>query len=215
MATNKVRVFISSKQSEFEAERAVLAHEIEAIPLLEAVWAEQWAPTAATPVEVYLKDVRTCPIYLALFGRTYSEHTRREYEAACENPYREKLLYIKQCSDLQPELQQLIQELMETHTMVRFNNIGDLVQVFSKHLLTALGRMIDLLQLLGEPKPIAQGGGSVLERRHASKQQYLRELGLPGDLTEESNEEMIRQIRGQLAGADAVILNPMVPETSK
>jgi hypothetical protein len=119
--------------------------------------------------------------------------------AACENPYREKLLYIKQSSEVQPELQQFIQELMDNHTMVKFNNVGDLVQVFSKHLLTALGRMIGLLQLLGKPKPIAQGGGpSVLERRHASRQQYLRELGLPGDLTDESNGEMIRQVRGQL-----------------
>ena len=199
MTTNKVRVFISSKQSEFEAERAVLAHEIEAIPLLEAVWAEQWSPTGATPAEVYLKDVRSCPIYVGLFGRTYSEHTRREYMAACENPYREKLLYVKESSDPEPEMQTLIEEFMEKHALARFRNIGDLVQVFSKHLLNALGRMIDLLQLLGDPKPVAQGvGPSVLERRHASRQRYLRELGLPGDLTEGSNQKMIREIREHL-----------------
>jgi hypothetical protein len=99
-------------------------------------------------------------------------------------------------------MQKLIEEFMEKHTLARFRNVGDLVQVFSKHLLSALGRMIDLLQLLGEPRPVAQGGGpSVLERRYFNKQRYLSELGLPGDLTEESNQRMILEIRTHLTSA--------------
>jgi Domain of unknown function (DUF4062) len=195
MRNEKIRVFISSKQSEFEAERAVLAHEIEMIPLLDAVWAEQWSPAGATPVEVYLKDVRSCPIYVGLFGRVYSEHTKLEYLAACENPYREKLLYVKESQDVDAQLQQLIAELQERHTVGRFRNIGDLVQVFSKHLIAALGRMIEALQTLGETKPVAHGSGtSVLEMRFAKRLQYLEGLGLPGDLSAASNQQVIANI---------------------
>lgn len=195
MSSDKVRVFISSKQSEFEAERAVLAHEIASIPLLDPVWAEQWSPTGAKPTEVYLKDVRSCPIYVGLFGKVYSEHTKLEYLAACENPYREKLLYVKECSDADPQLVQLIAEFQDRHTLGRFRNVGDLIQVFSKHLIAALGRMIEALQVLGETRPVAQGiGPSVLERRFDKRQMYLRQLGLPGDLTLKSNQTMIAEI---------------------
>jgi uncharacterized protein DUF4062 len=196
---DKVRVFISSKQSEFTAERAVLAHEIGSIQLLDAVWAEEWSPGAAKPTEVYLKDVRSCPIYVGLFGRVYSEHTKLEYLAACENPYREKLLYIKQSENLDPELKELIAELYDRHVPAKFNDIGDLIQVFSKHLIAALGRMIDLLQVLGESKPVPHSGGpSALEKGFFKKVNYLHELGLPGDLSAASNVQMIASITKEL-----------------
>lgn len=196
---DKVRVFISSKQSEFTAERAVLAHEIGSIPLLDAAWAEEWSPGAAKPTEVYLKDVRSCPIYVGLFGRVYSEHTKLEYLAACENPYREKLLYIKQSENVETQLQELIAEFYDRHVPAKFNDIGDLIQVFSRHLIAALGRMIDMLQALGESKPVAHSGGpSALEKGFVKKVQYLHELGLPGDLSAASNVQMIGKIAKEL-----------------
>lgn len=196
---DRVRVFISSKQSEFTAERAVLAHETASIPLLDAVWAEEWSPGAARPTEVYLKDVRSCPIYVGLFGRIYSEHTKLEYLAACENPYREKLLYIKQSDNVEPELQELISEFYDRHVPAKFNDIGDLIQIFSKHLILALGRMIDLLQVLGESKPVAHSGGpSALEKGFAKKVQYLHALGLPGDLSASGRVETIANITKEL-----------------
>lgn len=196
---DKVRVFISSKQNEFTAERAVLAHEIGSIPLLDVVWAEEWAPSAAKPAEVYLKDVRSCPIYVGLFGRVYSEHTKLEYLAACENPYREKLLYVKQSENVDPQLQELITQFYDRHVPAKFTNIGDLIQVFSQHLIAALGRMIGLLQALGENKPVVHSGGaSILEKGFLKKRQYLHELGLPGDLSEDSNVQMIVSIAKEL-----------------
>ena len=158
-----IRVFISSKQSEFSIERAVLAHEIRSIPLLEPVLAEEWSPTGTNVHDVYLNDVRTSPIYVGLFGSMYSEPTSREYLAACENPYREKLLYIRKSETVDEQLQQLITRFNDLHVPARYVSIADLLPVFQKHLMAALSRMISLLQILGEKKLATQGQGGAMK----------------------------------------------------
>jgi hypothetical protein len=184
----RIRVFISSKQDEFETERTVLAHEIKSIPILEPVFAEAWLPQGSSIQEVYLRDVRSCPIYVGLFGCVYSEPTRLEYVAASENPYRERLIYLKECAHVDPLLQDLIETFERQVVFRRFRTVGDLLPAFSNHVLAALSRMITNYQLLGEPKPVAHGSGSVLERRWASRRRKLLELGLPGNLTALDNE---------------------------
>ena len=187
----KIRVFISSKQSEFETERAVLAHEIRNIPLLDPVLAEEWNPTGTSVHEVYLNDVRTSPIYVGLFGSVYSQPTFLEYKAACENPYREKLIYLKQTDKIDEQLRQLIVEFQDRHVPAKFRTLGDLVPVFSKHLGAALSRMVNTLQLFGEPKPVAQGKTTVLERQWVNRQKHIRELGLPENWEEASKKELV------------------------
>jgi len=192
--SSSIRVFISSKQREFEAERSVLAHEIRNIPLLEPVLAEEWNPTGTSVRDVYLNDVRTSPIYVGLFGAIYSEPTYLEYLAACENPYREKLIYLKQADNVDERLKKLIVEFQDRHVPAKFRTLGDLVPVFSQHLIAALGRMIAALQLMGETKPVAHGSGSVLEKRWWKQQQQLNGLGLAGGSTPEEYGKLIRQI---------------------
>src|SRR6185503_13788870 len=105
-----ISVFISSKQSEFETERAVLADKIRGIPFLDAVVAEEWAPERTPVQDVFLEKVRRCPIYVGLFQCIYSEPTEMEYRAGIENPYREVLLYVKTCRGTRdPHLTQLIE----------------------------------------------------------------------------------------------------------
>jgi uncharacterized protein DUF4062 len=177
----KIRVFISSKQSEFENERAMLAHEIRNIPILEPVLAEEWNPTGVSVHKVYLDDVRTSPIYVGLFGGIYSEPTYLEYKAACENPYREKLIYLKQTGKVDPRLKELIGEFLDRHVPVKYRSLPDLLPVFSRHLSAALSRMVDTLQSFGEPRPVVHGSGTVLERQWANRQKHIRALGLPED----------------------------------
>lgn len=184
----RIRVFISSKQDEFETERAVLAHQIESIPILQPVFAEAWFPQGATIQDVYLRDVRSCPIYLGLFGCAYSEPTKLEYFAASENPYRERLIYLKECSQVDSLLQDLIKTFERQVVFRKFRTVGDLLRDFSHHILAALSRMVINYQLLGETKLIAQGSGSSLERRWTKRRQQLSQLGLPGDRTPPDNE---------------------------
>src|ERR1700726_3692336 len=94
-----IRVFISSKQSEFHAEREALYQVIKRLPLLVPVLAEQWPPQRLEVRGRFLRAVRRSPIYVGLFGCIYSEPTVLEYEAAIENPAREVLIYIKRCPE--------------------------------------------------------------------------------------------------------------------
>jgi hypothetical protein len=185
---HRIRIFISGKQSEFEVERIAVAREILSIPILEPVLAEDWSAQGGSAQEATLRDARTCPIFIGLFGCNYSEPTKLEYLAASENPYRELLIYLKECSAPDPPLLELIKTLEHRVTFKRFRSVADLLPAFSEHLLGALNRMVGNYQLLGNPKPVVQGSGGVLERRWAHQLRYVATLGLPGDLSPENNE---------------------------
>lgn len=180
MIDHKVRVFVSCKQSEFEMERYAITHAIQSIPSLQPVLAEEWSPAAASVREVYLQDVRTSPIYVGLFGQLYSEPTKLEYLAACANPYRAKLIYIKESNQVEPLMHELIRYLLEErHTITKFRTVADLLPVFSKHLADAVNRVMETRQLLDEPRPVAHSAGkghSVLEQRWMKRQEQLTEL---------------------------------------
>lgn len=75
MIMKRIRIFISSVQSEFAEERAMLCHYIRTDVLLgkffepfifEEVPANEY-PTS----HVYLKEVEQCDIYLGLYGNLY------------------------------------------------------------------------------------------------------------------------------------------------
>ena len=177
-----ISVFISSKQSEFETERAVLADKIRAIPFLDPVVAEEWAPERTPVQDVFLDKVRRCPIYVGLFQCIYSEPTEREYRTAMENRHREVLFYVKECrGERDPRLAQLVEAARSQHVTFQFAGIKDLLPVFTMHLQAALVRMVLSLQALGKQSPVSRSAGSVLERRWAEKQKLLLDLGLPKD----------------------------------
>lgn len=178
--SNAIGVYISSKQVEFEIERAVLADKIRSLPFLEPVIAKEWPPERRTIEEVFLDEVRQAPIYVGLFHRIYSAPTEVEYRTALENEHRELLIYLKRSpeEDRAPELRTLIREFQSRHTVVEFTTIGDLLPVFTNHLGSALVRMISLLQKLGE-RPLTRSSNSILARRWDNQNEALLRLGLP------------------------------------
>jgi len=177
-----ISVFISSKQSEFERERAVLADKIRSIPFLDVVLAEEWAPERTPVQEVFLDRVRRCPIYVGLFQCIYSEPTEMEYRAGMENPYREVLLYVKACNGTRdPRLAQLVDAARSRHVTFQFDGLKDLLPVFTQHRQAALVRMVENLQALGKQAPVGRSPHSVLERRWAAQQRHFDNLGLPED----------------------------------
>jgi hypothetical protein len=179
-----ISVFISSKQAEFETERAVLADKIRAIPFFTPVVAEEWVPQRTPVRDVFLDKVRSSPIYIGLFHRVYSEATELEYTAAIENPYREVLLYVKKENELRdPRLEQLLASARSEHVTFQFEGVKDLLPVFTAHLQAALVRMVATLQKLAKEPPVARSAESVLQRRWQSEQRHLKTLGLPDDAT--------------------------------
>ena len=183
VASPNLKILISSKQSEFAAERADILGRIRPLPLLVANAAEQWPPES-TPVErKSVEEASTCAIYMGLFGCVYSEPTVLEYEAASANPHREILIYIKDCANREPCLVPFVNRLKEGktgHTVRQFATWRDVQELVVDHLWHAVGRMTERLLRLGNP-PKALGSGGVLERKWRIERAALEALGLPTD----------------------------------
>ena len=130
MFIRTLTVFISSKQLEFQLERTILKHEIEAIPRLNADLAEEWSPERTDVRQVFLNRVIAAHFYVGLFGCVYSEPTRAEYEAARQNKYRELLIYVKAGGQPEPELAALIAEIKSRHVVKQFNTPDELLVMF-------------------------------------------------------------------------------------
>ena len=99
----RIKIFISSVQSEFSKERAMLCHYIRTDVLLGKFFEPfifEEVPANEYPIShVYLNEVKLCDIYLGLYGNLYGYEdaegvspTEREYDLAAEltvtNPLR-------------------------------------------------------------------------------------------------------------------------------
>jgi Domain of unknown function (DUF4062) len=196
-----IRVFISSKQSEFKAEREALANLVRPLPLLAPVLAEDWSPQRSNVVDRFLEDVRRSPIYVGLFGCLCSDPTIVEYRTACENPFREILVFVRFCpaARMDAALEPVLQEIRGAHTTRQFTDLHDLLPAFTTHLWNAVERMVAAYLKLKEPFPLAQGSQrSVLQRRWESQREHLLKLGLPGDATPESATRWAQRLSAML-----------------
>ena len=101
----RIRIFISSVQSEFAEERAMLSQYIRTDALLgkffETFIFEDVPANEASPQQVYLNEVEMADIYLGLYGNKYGYEdeegvspTEREYDRAAEL-HKTRLVFIK------------------------------------------------------------------------------------------------------------------------
>ncbi len=101
----RIRIFISSVQSEFATERAILSEYIRRDALLgkffETFLFEDVPANEASPQQVYLGEVEISDIYLGLYGNKYGYEdaegvspTEREYDRAAEL-HKTRLIFIK------------------------------------------------------------------------------------------------------------------------
>ena len=104
----RIKIFISSVQSEFAEERAMLCYYIRTDALLgkffEPIFEE--VPANEFPANhVYLKEVELCDIYLGLYGNLYGfedaegiSPTEREYDLAA-TLHKSRLIFIKSINE--------------------------------------------------------------------------------------------------------------------
>ena len=101
----RIRIFISSVQSEFAEERAMLCHYIRTDALLgkffEPFIFEEVPANEFPTSHVYLKEVEMCDIYLGLYGNLYGYEdeegispTEREYDLAAKL-HKSRQIFIK------------------------------------------------------------------------------------------------------------------------
>lgn len=183
--TDPIRVFISSKQIEFAEERRAIRAIVESSPLMAPVLGEDFVPERSDARSRYLADVDRCPIYVGLFGCTYSASTEDEYRHALHNPTREVLLYVRPCPDRRDEkLSELIKEFERNHVTTKLESIPKLRKTFIDHLHGAIVRMVTLL-LDQREAPRPQGGPeSSTERDWHERRVALRDFGFPVDAPE-------------------------------
>ena len=105
----RIKIFISSVQSEFAEERAMLADYIRRDALMgkffEVFIFEEMPAANQSPSKVYLAEVEQCDIYIGLFGNKYGwedsegvSPTEREYDCATAN-HKTRLVFITPASD--------------------------------------------------------------------------------------------------------------------
>jgi hypothetical protein len=176
-----IRVFISSKQKEFETERRVMKDIVQSSPLMAPVLAEDFAPQRDDVRSRFLGDVGRCPIYVGLFGCVYSAPTEDEYRHALLNSAREILIYDRPCPDGRDEkLSALITDIQANHVPAKLGSVAKLRKQFAEHLHLAVARMVRLLLDQAAPPPRAQGDeDSVIAAAWTERRLQLMAMGFP------------------------------------
>jgi predicted HTH transcriptional regulator len=135
-----MKIFISSVQKEFAAERKALAAYLAGDPLLrrffESFLFERDIPASdRRPDAVYLDEVRNCDLYIGLFGDDYGwenskgfSPTHLEYKEATRLG-KTRLIFVKGSTDegKHPKMQALIREVGTQLVRRRFRKTADLL----------------------------------------------------------------------------------------
>jgi hypothetical protein len=176
-------VLISSKQSEFAAERADIEALVRPLPLLVASVAELWEPGPQSVKTRSLEEALACAIYVGLFGCVYSEPAVSEYVEAASNPNREVLVYIRECPGRDPSLAAFLDGVTDPRTgrtAVTYSDWSQIRPRIVDHLWAAVQRMIVTLLRLGEAQRAmaGEGGSGTLKRKRLNE---LAALGVHGD----------------------------------
>lgn len=193
-----IRVFLSSKMGEFKHERAAIAQQIAAVHGFQVNAAEQWGSRNNRPEKLYRDGVRECHIYLGLFGHAYSLSTHEEYQAACENPYRQKLIYLKESRSIDSKLAELIEAFELRHRPYTFRDLWDLLPRVQRDLDWAVEEILNQHLELYTAQPVAQGeeDASAAVEAWENKQLYLTALfRRDTDLTTENLRAMRRSLQ--------------------
>jgi predicted HTH transcriptional regulator len=134
-----LRIFISSVQKEFAAERAALRDYLRGDALLrrffEAFLFEEVPAADRRADELYLDEVEHCDVYVGLFGNEYGfedaqgiSPTEREFELATRR-HKHRLIFVKGADDRakHPKMQALIRQANAELIRRRFMSSAELI----------------------------------------------------------------------------------------
>jgi len=145
-----VKIFISSKFGELDTERAIIGEQTRSLKL-KPIFGEEWSPRRRQVRDLYLDQVRKCPVYVGIFYRKYSIPTIEEYSAAMDNPYREALIYIRQDDSQKRDnrLKDFLEKIQDQHLCYQYNKPEELLSFIPRHLEDAVSRLVKLVMKLG------------------------------------------------------------------
>ena len=132
-----IRIFVSSVQGEFAAERRRLREYVEKDALLRRFFDvflfEDVPASDQKPDHLYLDQIRRCDIYVGLFGSEYgtiasgadASPTEREFECAGETGI-PRLVFVKDCQQRNQRMEALIAKVDAGLVRGRFADSGEL-----------------------------------------------------------------------------------------
>lgn len=136
---NRIRIFISSVQTEFAQERAVLRDYLRHDPLMRRFFDvflfEDVPASDRRPDALYLNEVKQSDVYVGLFGNDYGSEdsdgispTEREFDQATASGIH-RLIFMKGTNndDRHPKMQTLIQKAQSGLIRKRFNDTEELI----------------------------------------------------------------------------------------
>jgi ATP-dependent DNA helicase RecG len=149
----RLKIFISSVQKEFAAERRALkeylTHDALLSRFIDEVFLFEDVPACnQSPDDIYLPEVAGCDIYLALLGAKYGwrdangkSPTELEFDHATKT-HRERLVFVKGSDDVgrEPEMVALIRKAGNQVTRRRFSDTPELIREVYASMVDALGR---------------------------------------------------------------------------
>ena len=135
---NRIRVFISSVQTEFAAERQMVFDYLQSDPLLgrffEPFIFERVPASGKSAAKLYINEVESCDIYLGIFGKEYGYEdaegvspTEREFDHAALR-HKTRLVFISshKASERHPKEAALIKKAEQTIVRKRFASTSEL-----------------------------------------------------------------------------------------
>ena len=141
---DKLDVFVSSDQIEFQKLRRQLRTTICSIQSLTCTLMEDRGAAPSTPLDASLKAVRESDIYVGIFGKKYSDVTKKEYEEAIKNK-KPPFIYIKKISPRDAKLSDFIETTIKpSFVYYKFDKNDDAVRLLNDN----LGRfVVDTLRM--------------------------------------------------------------------
>ena len=132
----KFKVFISSVQSEFADERARLARYIRGDALLGRFFSpflfEETPANDRSAQQVYLDEVRSCDVYLGIFGRHFGNEvkvgqsaTECEYDLATSLG-KPRLTFVLETTDREPQQKRFVRKVESAVTRKGFRTFDEL-----------------------------------------------------------------------------------------
>ena len=191
---SKIKIFISSVQKEFAAERRALkeylTHDALLSRFIDDVFLFEDVPACnQRPDDLYLQEVAGCDIYLVLLGTKYGwkgengkSPTELEFDHATKT-HRERLVFVKGADDVgrEPDMVALVRKAGNQVTRRRFSDTPELIREVYASLVESLGQR-GALRLTPFDDTVC-AGATLQDIDDAHVSEFIETAGAKGRLT--------------------------------
>jgi len=141
MSKIELIIFISSRSDEFASDRLILSDELKKIDMKPIIF-EYYGAQDTSMNDANINDVRSCNIFIGLYGSRYSEPTYQEFKEAIVNN-KHCLFYFKRYIREEPEqkMKEFIQQIKEQNKIHKnFNDVIELKRIVIEDVISEISK---------------------------------------------------------------------------